>query len=124
MVTPVVLFWNGVIMAPADLFFFMTIQITTPAMTAKQTRAPTTAPAIVPPLQDKKYKQLQISVYHGTRNSAATARQKIGTTINSYPERTGTIAIDKCSDQITNRIQTCKNDQRYVICTKSDVISL
>lgn len=49
-VTPVVLVLNGAIIAPLERLFFLTIHITTPAIMATHIIAPTTAPAIVPPL--------------------------------------------------------------------------
>lgn len=49
-VTPVVLVLNGAIIAPLERLFFLTIQTTTPAIMATHIIAPTTAPAIVPPL--------------------------------------------------------------------------
>ena len=49
-VTPVLLVLKGAMMAPLDRWFFFRIHTTTPAMMATHTIAPTTAPAIVPPL--------------------------------------------------------------------------
>lgn len=55
-VTPVVLVLNGAIIAPLERLFFLTIHTTTPAIMATHIIAPTTAPAIVPPLLKRRNK--------------------------------------------------------------------